>query len=190
MPRGLEAASAASTTPLRAATYLLSVEGKFGGVFPSSPRRDGREADGGVWRGAPGWRGLKFIHRCINHSVACDKLPSPQCEIFIALLGGEANRVAADATAYPHRDAKFVLTAHGRWEDPEQDGERVAWSRELFEAAKPYALGGVYVNFVTDEETDRIGAAYGPNYERLAQVKRKFDPGNLFHLNQNIKPAA
>jgi FAD/FMN-containing dehydrogenase len=118
------------------------------------------------------------------------RLPSPQCEIFIALLGGEANRVAPDATAYAHRDAKFVLNVHGRWDDPKQDAECVAWSRAFFEAAKPYAMGGVYVNFMTEEETDRIGEAYGPNYARLARVKQKYDPRNLFHLNQNIRPAA
>jgi FAD/FMN-containing dehydrogenase len=118
------------------------------------------------------------------------KLPSPQCEIFIALLGGAANRVAADATAYAHRNAEFVMNVHGRWDEPAQDGQCVSWSRDFFEAAKPYAMGGVYVNFMTEEETDRIGAAYGPNYERLARIKRKYDPGNVFHLNQNIRPAA
>ena len=118
------------------------------------------------------------------------QLPSPQCEIFIALLGGEANRVAQDATAYVHRNVKFVMNVHGRWDNPEQDEECVAWSRAFFEAAKPHAMGGVYVNFMTEEETDRIGAAYGRNYERLAQIKQRYDPRNLFHLNQNIRPAA
>jgi FAD/FMN-containing dehydrogenase len=116
------------------------------------------------------------------------KLPSPQCEIFIALLGGEANRVAADATAYAHRDVNFVLNVHGRWDDAEQDEACISWSRDFFDAATPYAMGGVYVNFMTEEETDRIGSAYGPNYDRLAAVKQKYDPDNLFHLNQNIKP--
>jgi len=116
------------------------------------------------------------------------KLPSPQCEIFIALLGGEANRVAADATAYAHRDVNFVLNVHGRWDEANQDEACVAWSRDFFDAATPYAMGGVYVNFMTEEETDRIGSAYGPNYDRLAEVKQKYDPDNLFRLNQNIKP--
>lgn len=104
------------------------------------------------------------------------------------MLGGEANRVATDATAYAHRDVKFVLNVHARWDEPTQDGECISWSRDFFEAAEPYAMGGVYVNFMTEEETDRIEAAYGTNYERLARLKRKYDPGNLFHLNQNIKP--
>jgi FAD/FMN-containing dehydrogenase len=117
------------------------------------------------------------------------RLPTPQCEIFIPLLGGEANRVEPNATAYNHRDVKFVLNVHGRWGDPEQDSECISWARDLFNATRPYAMGGVYVNFMTEEESDRIDAAYGSNYERLAQVKKKYDPGNLFRLNQNIKPA-
>jgi len=117
------------------------------------------------------------------------KLPSPQCEIFIALLGGEANRIATDATAYAHRSVEFVMNVHGRWDEPDQDALCIGWSRAFFEAAKPFAMGGVYVNFMTEEETDRIGAAYGSNYDRLARVKQKYDPGNLFHLNQNIRPA-
>lgn len=116
------------------------------------------------------------------------RLPSPQCEIFIALLGGEANRVAADATAYAHRDVNFVLNVHARWDEQSQDKTCVSWSREFFNAAAPYAMGGVYVNFMTQDETDRIGSAYGPNYDRLVQIKQKYDPDNLFHMNQNIKP--
>ena len=115
-------------------------------------------------------------------------LPSPQCEIFIALMGGEANRVATDATAYAHRDVNFVLNVHGRWEEADEDEKCISWSRDFFDAAAPYAMGGVYVNFMTEEETDRIDAAYGPNYDRLTQIKQKYDPGNLFQTNQNIKP--
>lgn len=118
------------------------------------------------------------------------RLPSPQCEIFIGLIGGQASRVAADATAYAHRDTRFVLNVHGRWEKPEADEKCIAWAREFFNAAAPYATGGVYVNFLTQEELNRIAAAYGPNYDRLVQIKNKYDPRNLFHLNQNIQPSA
>ena len=117
------------------------------------------------------------------------KLPSAQCEIFIGLVGGEASRVAPEVTAYAHRNAKFVVNVHGRWDDPKEDAACVSWSRAFFQAAKPYALGSVYVNFMTEEETDRIAEAYGPNYERLARVKQIYDPRNFFHLNQNIRPA-
>lgn len=116
------------------------------------------------------------------------KLPSPQCEIFIGLIGGQASRVAADATAYAHRDAKFVLNVHSRWETPAEDNRCITWAREFFEAAKPHATGGVYVNFLTQDESERIAAAYGPNYDRLVQLKNRYDPQNLFRLNQNIQP--
>jgi FAD/FMN-containing dehydrogenase len=117
------------------------------------------------------------------------KLPSPQCEIFLGTLGGAANRPAPDATAYAHRDAEFVMNVHGRWEDPADDARCIGWARDFFNASAPFATGGVYVNFLTADETDRVSAAYGSNYHRLAQVKRKYDPDNLFSVNQNIKPA-
>jgi FAD/FMN-containing dehydrogenase len=116
------------------------------------------------------------------------KLPSPQCEIFFGLLGGEASRVAPDATAYVHRDAKFVLNVHARWEKSTQDKRCISWAREFFKASEPFATGGVYVNFLTQEETDRVAAAYGPHYGRLVAAKNKYDPNNLFRVNQNIQP--
>jgi FAD/FMN-containing dehydrogenase len=116
------------------------------------------------------------------------KLPSPQCEIFIASIAGVANRVSADAMAYRHRDAKFVLNVHGRWDDVAQDEICIAWAREFFQASAPYASAGAYVNFMTEEEGDRVAAAYGTNYDRLVQIKKRYDPENIFHFNQNIKP--
>ncbi len=118
------------------------------------------------------------------------KLPSDQTEIFIGLLGGETSRIAADATAYAQRDAQFVLNVHARWDAPTEDQHCIAWAREFFEASAPYATGGVYINFMTEEEGDRITAAYGAGYDRLVALKEKYDPGNLFRMNQNIKPVA
>lgn len=117
-------------------------------------------------------------------------LPSPHCEIFIAQMGGATNRVSPDATAYRHRDAEFILNVHGRWEEPKEDGRCISWCRELFEATSPHATGGVYVNFMTEEEQQRVQAAYGDSYKRLVELKNKYDPTNLFRLNQNIKPSA
>lgn len=116
------------------------------------------------------------------------KLPSPQCEIFIGQVGGAMNRVAPGATAYPHRDAEFVMNVHARWDDPADDGACTAWAREVFRDAAPYATGGVYVNFLTQDEEERIRAAYGSNYDRLAAIKARYDPGNRFRVNQNIRP--
>jgi len=117
-------------------------------------------------------------------------LPTPQCEIFIASLGGAINRVPTEATAYPHRDVNFVINVHTRWSEPAQDKPCIAWARKLYDAMTPFATGGVYVNFMPDDETQRVRTgAYGPNYERLAKLKAKYDPSNLFRLNQNVPPA-
>ena len=116
------------------------------------------------------------------------KLPSPQCEIFIGLIAGAPNRVAAQAMAYGHRDAKFVLNVHGRWDEARDDAKCIGWAREFFQKSAPFASSGAYVNFMTAEEGDRIAAAYGRNYDRLAQIKKRYDPENVFHMNQNIKP--
>jgi len=118
------------------------------------------------------------------------KLPSPQCEIFFGAIGGATLRPAPDATAYAHRDARFVMNVHGRWDNPADDARCIGWAREYFKASAPFASGGVYVNFLTADEGERVQAAYGPNYARLAQAKRQYDPDNLFSSNQNIAPAA
>ena len=116
------------------------------------------------------------------------KLPSPQCEIFVAHIAGAANRVAPDAMAYGHRDANFVMNVHGRWDDAADDKAGIGWAREFFDASAQYASGGAYINFMTADETDRVQAAFGANYARLAKIKKQYDPDNVFHLNQNIKP--
>ena len=117
------------------------------------------------------------------------RMPSPQCEVFIAALGGAASRPSPDAAAYAHRGAQFVMNVHGRWDSPADDASGIAWARDFFAASAPFASGGVYVNFMTADEGDRVKAAYGGNYARLARVKQAYDPSNLFHANQNIPPA-
>lgn len=115
--------------------------------------------------------------------------PDPQCEIFLGALGGATTRPAPDAMAYAHRDVRYVMNVHGRWTEAADDDRCIRWARDFFNASAPYASGGVYVNFMTSDETERTRNAYGPNYDRLAQVKRKYDPENLFRTNQNIRPA-
>jgi FAD/FMN-containing dehydrogenase len=116
------------------------------------------------------------------------RLPSPHSEIFVAHLGGAVNDPAPETTAYPHRTANFVLNVHTRWEDRGQDDACIAWAREFFNATAPFATGGVYVNFISEGE-ERVRAAYGGNYDRLAQLKGRYDPDNLFSTNQNVPPA-
>jgi len=122
--------------------------------------------------------------------AAVGKLPTGDCEIFIGNLGGAMNRVSADATAYPHRDVEFVMNVHTRWDAPAQDQACIAWARQLFDAAAPFATGGVYVNFMPEDDAQRVQkGAYGGNFQRVAKLKAKYDPTNLFRMNQNVKPA-
>jgi FAD/FMN-containing dehydrogenase len=116
-------------------------------------------------------------------------LPDPQCEIFFGAIGGATMKPAPDAAAYAHRDARFVMNVHGRWDNAADDARCIGWSRDFFKASAPFASGGVYVNFLTEDEGDRVRMAYGPNYDRLVKVKRTYDPDNLFRVNQNIKPS-
>ena len=117
------------------------------------------------------------------------KLPSPQCETFIGLLGGKANSIASEATAYSAREAQFVVNMHARWESSDEDDACISWAREFFTKIEPFASGSVYVNFMTEEEAERIPAAYGNNQKRLEEIKKKYDPDNFFRVNQNIQPA-
>ncbi|MFM0667329.1 FAD-binding oxidoreductase [Paraburkholderia sediminicola] len=121
---------------------------------------------------------------------AIDNLPSPQCEIFFGQIGEQTQRVPVEATAYSSRDTVYAMNVHGRWDDASDDERCVGWARAFFDAAAPFALGSVYVNFMTEEESGRVADAYGPNYERLVGVKNRYDPRNLFRHNQNIRPSA
>jgi FAD/FMN-containing dehydrogenase len=120
---------------------------------------------------------------------AASRLPGPECEIFVAQLGGAMSRVHATATAFAGRDARYIMNLHGRWSDARDDETVRAWARRAFEAAAPHASGSGYVNFLTEDEAERVAASYGVNHARLQAVKRRFDPGNLFRMNLNIAPA-
>ena len=121
---------------------------------------------------------------------AAGRLPGGECEVVLVRLGGAVNRLPANATAYPHRDAEYIMNVHTRWREAADDAKCIAWARQLFDATAPFATGGVYVNFMPEDEGQRVAkGAYGPNYDRLASIKAKYDPKNLFHMNQNIKPA-
>jgi FAD/FMN-containing dehydrogenase len=117
-----------------------------------------------------------------------ERLPSSDCEIFVGLIAGAPNRVPADAMAYGHRDARFVMNVHSRWDDHADDMGCIDWARQFFAAAAPYSSAGAYVNFMTADESSRVAAAYGDNHARLVELKRKYDPNNVFHVNQNIQP--
>jgi FAD/FMN-containing dehydrogenase len=141
------------------------------------------------------WKSHDFKAMSVDvERILCDavaRLPSDECEAFVGHLGGAVNRVPAGATAYPHRDVEYIVNLHTRWREPADDANCIAWARGLFDTLAPHATGGVYVNFMPEDETQRVAAgAYGPNYARLAKLKAKHDPQNLFSLNQNIAPHA
>ncbi len=114
-------------------------------------------------------------------------LPSEESELFIARMGGAINEVPPDATAYPHRDAEFVMNIHTRWQDKESDQTCIEWARKVYAETKPFSSGGVYSNFVSDGD-DNTDEAYGQNAERLKTIKSKFDPDNVLRNNLNIIP--
>jgi FAD/FMN-containing dehydrogenase len=117
------------------------------------------------------------------------RMRSPLAQIHVHQLGGAMARKAPDATAFRSRDAAFVYNLIGTWMAPEDDAANVAWVRESFDALRPVSAGGAYINFMAEETADRVRAAYGPNYGRLTALKNRYDPANLFRLNQNIPPS-
>ncbi len=133
---------------------------------------------------------LEFSDGLIDAAItAVSNLPSPHTEVFFGQMGGATSRIAPEATAYQGRSAQFVMNVHGRWETAGEDETCIRWCRNLFNATTPYATGDVYVNFLTSDESDRIKSAYGDSYGRLVDLKKKYDPSNLFRMNQNINPA-
>jgi FAD/FMN-containing dehydrogenase len=114
--------------------------------------------------------------------------PGPLTQVALEPMGGAIGRVEPTATAFPHRDAAYSLGIWPGWADPENDDDLIAWAREFHEAMAPYATDGVYANYLDRDERDRVEAAYGVNYDRLVNVKNRWDPENRFRLNQNVEP--
>jgi len=103
-------------------------------------------------------------------------------------IDGAAHRVAADETAFSYRDANWAAVIVGVDPDPARSGEATRWCKGYFDALHPYSAGGAYVNFMMDEGQERVQASFRDNYARLVAVKAAYDPGNLFRVNQNIRP--
>jgi hypothetical protein len=120
---------------------------------------------------------------------AFEAAPSTMSGMVIEHFHGEVTRVAPDATAFPHREPGYNLAITGEWLEASETETNVRWVRETFAALEPYMAPQVYVNYLGDDESGRTRNAYGGNYERLVEVKRRYDPDNLFRLNQNIDPA-
>ena len=114
--------------------------------------------------------------------------PSVTNEIELAYLGGAAARVAPGETAFGDRSSPFVLNLLGNWSDPAGDADNISWIRNLFARLRPAMVPGVYVNFMSGDESDRVPEAYRDRWERLRAIKTIYDPRNFFRLNQNIPP--
>ncbi len=116
-------------------------------------------------------------------------ITSPLSDIKLAGLGAAVADVAPEDSAYTHRHAPFILNINTRWETGEAD-EHIGWTRDFWSAMRPHSAGGVYVNFLGQEGSDRVLEAYGPEeFERLRGLKHAYDPTNFFHVNQNIPPS-
>jgi FAD/FMN-containing dehydrogenase len=117
-------------------------------------------------------------------------LKSPISQVELLALGGAIATIDQDATAFPFRQARWLVNIPATWRDPADDAHEIAWARATYTAVKPYLSEGNYVNFMGDDEDDTAAGAYGRTIERLQQVKAVYDPDNVFQLNQNVKPAA
>jgi FAD/FMN-containing dehydrogenase len=116
-------------------------------------------------------------------------VPSPMTSILFEHFHGAVTRVGVTDTAVPHRDEGWNMLIPSVWTDPADTEANIAWTRETFAALRPHMAAGRWLNYLGDDQADdAIRAAYGPNYDRLREVKRQFDPDNVFHLNHNILP--
>jgi FAD/FMN-containing dehydrogenase len=119
------------------------------------------------------------------------KMSAPFSQVHIHHVEGAVSRVDDDSTAFGHRDEPFILNIVGMWMDSGETEQNIAWARSFAEAVHPYSTGRVYLNFLGQESEERVRAAYGERkYARLLELKKLYDPNNLFRLNQNIKPTA
>jgi hypothetical protein len=119
---------------------------------------------------------------------AVSTLPSSETQIELAYLGGAAARIGAGETAFGDRSSPFILNLLANWLDPSADAVHIAWIRTLFNGLRPAMKPGVYVNFMSGDEQDRVPEAYHDRWDRMVAVKSHYDPNNFFRLNQNVPP--
>ena len=119
---------------------------------------------------------------------AFERAPSELCALGVQDFHGAVTRVAPTAKAYPHREPGYNLLLISQWTDPAQTDTGIAWARETIDALSPYMADRSYMNYLPADDQDRVRHAYGRNHERLVELKRRYDPDNLFRLNHNIDP--
>jgi FAD/FMN-containing dehydrogenase len=185
--------------PLAEAEAALQPIKKFGtpildSIGPTSYEETNKMLDAGFPRGALNYWKSNFmselsdqaIDTLISQFAAC---PSPMSGLLLEHIHGAATRVGVSETAFPHRREGYNFLVVSEWLDPAENGRNIAWARESYDVMRPSFTPGRYVNYLGDDDgEDAVAAAYGPNYQRLRTLKAKYDPTNLFHLNQNIRP--
>ncbi|MGZ8483959.1 MAG: FAD-binding oxidoreductase [Candidatus Binatia bacterium] len=185
--------------PLAAAEAALQPIKKFGTpimdtIGPTTYEATNMMLDAGFPRGALNYWKSNFmielsdqaIDTLIAQFAAC---PSPMSGLVLEHIHGAATRVGIDETAFPHRREGYNFLVVSEWLNPDENGQNIAWARQSYDLMRPCFAPGRYVNYLGDDDgEDAVAAAYGPNYPRLRTLKTKYDPMNLFHLNQNIRP--
>ena len=116
------------------------------------------------------------------------KIPVVNSTVHFYPINGACHRVGADETAFGHRDANFATVIAGMWPNPADNEKNIAWVRDYYAATAPHSEVGGYTNFAADDDQERVASNFGASYKRLVKIKRKYDPDNLFHMNQNIEP--
>ena len=150
----------------------------FDGLFPKGMRS--------YWKGS---YVTELTDAAIDqHVIHGPKVPGVSATMHLYPINGAAGRVASEETAFAYRGATFAPVIVAAWHDPAEDQERIKWVRDYYQAIAPHSEPGGYINFMSDDDQGRVPDNYRGNYKRLVDVKRAYDPGNLFHHNQNIKP--
>jgi FAD/FMN-containing dehydrogenase len=186
---GTEEEVAGDLAPVRAFAKP-ALDGVMSMPFPALQSAfDGLYPPGDQWY----WR-ADFVREIPDDAIArhvefAERLPTMQSTMHLYPIDGAACRVTADATAWAYREARWAQVMVGVDPDPANAEQLREWAVAYWEALHPYSLGGAYVNFMMDEGDARVRATYRGNYERLARAKRRYDPLNVFHVNQNIQPA-
>jgi len=150
----------------------------FDGLYPKGIRA--------YWKGA-------FVQELPEQAIAAhvehgSRVPEMSATMHLYPINGACHRVGPTDTAFAYRDAKYGMVFLASWTDPAKDAERIQWVRDYYQALTPYSEPGGYINFMQDDDYHKIRDNYRQNYDRLVQVKRAYDPGNLFHMNQNVAP--
>jgi FAD/FMN-containing dehydrogenase len=122
--------------------------------------------------------------------ASAEAMPPGPAQVHLHHLQGQVSSVPGEGAAFAHRDAAYAVNVVGLWPEPDGDSEHVDWVRASADRLRPASTGGVYLNFSAEAGDDQVRAAFGPAYPRLARIKSMYDPGNVFHVNQNIRPAS